>query len=123
VRRPIFHASGVDINDAVKENQKNDTEAMYKNNLIHQLFNTFGDKKFTTKDIIKEAGPKFDSGGNANDNDLNEALTDILDKRSCSTNSVGRYLGTLVDNVFDGMILKSHRSNVVKWSIESSFAK
>ncbi len=113
VRRPIFKVCGIDINKAVQKNQKEDLIKMVKSNLIHQLFDQFKTKTFTTKEIMKSAFGSFESG----ETELGDSIKDALGNKYKNTLSLGRYLSSLVDNVFDGLTLIKQTSNVVKWQI------
>lgn len=118
VRRPLFKASGVDINDAVKINQANDPIKLTKINLLHQLYEVFGSKEFTTKKIIKAAFGTFESG----DTELGDALNEITENRGKAINprSIGRFLVGMVGGVSGGMTLKKRQSNILYWQITKS---
>lgn len=113
VRRPIFKISGIDINQAIKKNQKEDLTKIVKSNLIHQLHAQFNNSQFTTKDIINSAFGAFEAG----DTDLGDAVKEALGNKHKNTLSLGRYLATLTDNVFENLTLSRYTSNVVKWQI------
>jgi len=113
VRRPIFKVSGIDINEAVQKNQKEDYLKMAKSNLINLLYDTFESSEFVTKDVMEKAFGAFESG----DTELGDAIKEVLGDKYRNTMSLGRYLGTLVDNVFGDLILSKYMSNMVKWRI------
>lgn len=113
VRRPIFKVSGIDVNEAIKRNQKDDLTKIVKINLLHQLHESFKADMFTTKDIVKSAYGAFEAGDTA----LGDALTDALGAKAKNTMSVGRYLGAMADSVFGSLTLNKYMSNMVKWKI------
>ncbi len=113
VRRPLFQVCGIDVNEAIKKNQKDDLTKIVKINLLQQLFEEFGTVQFTTKQILKSAFGSFESGETA----LGDALVDALGNKSKNTMSVGRYLGALVDNVFGDLTMVKYMSNMVNWQI------
>lgn len=114
VRRPIFKISGIDINQAIRKNQKEDMTKLVKANLIHQLHETFQSEEFTTKEAMNKAFGSFESG----DTELGDAIKDVLGNKYRNTMSLGRYMGSLVDNVFDNLVLNKFMSNMVKWRID-----
>lgn len=117
IRRPLYKISGIDVNQAVKQNQENDPIKLSKKNLVYQLYEVFGEKRFTTKEIIKAAFGNFETG----DTELGDALENISTRKEQSRNSlsIGRFLSAMVDTVFNSLILKSTQSNVVYWHIEN----
>mgnify|MGYP000259231584 CR=1 FL=1 len=86
-------------------------------NLLYQLFNVFGNKEFTTKEIIKAAFGTFESG----ETELGDALNEVVEKRgsgiSTNTRSIERFLITLVDGVSGGFTLQKRQSNITHWKI------
>lgn len=117
IRRPLYKVSGIDVNTAVKQNQENDPIRLAKRNLVHQLYDVFGKKKFTTKEIIQSAFGSFEVG----DTELGDALENISTRKdqSKNTRSIGRFLIGMVDTIFSGLILKSTQSNIIYWNIEN----
>lgn len=113
VRRPLFKASGIDANCAIKNNQADDPLQLAKYQLLSCLQDEFGDKDFTTKDIITQAYGAFEAG----DTDLGASLSDLLPGKSKNSMSIGRYLSTMVDVVLDDLSLKKKTSNVVYWNV------
>lgn len=114
VRRPLFAVSGIDVNEAIRINQRDDVDAQAKKEIVRCLYEQFGEKQFTTRDVIKAAFGAFEAG----ETDLGCALNDVMDrKRAQSTNSVGIYFGTLVNVVLGDFKLIKKISNVVKWQV------
>ena len=113
VRRPLFNASGIDINDAVKNNQKDDPLHLIKANLLSQLSDQFESKQFTTKEMIRAAFGSFE----ADETELGSAMDDLFGKKSRNAMSVGRYLSSMVDVVLNGMVLNKIEKQVVYWVI------
>lgn len=113
VRRPLFKVSGIDVNEAVKNNQDDDPLQLAKYQLLYQLKETFGEDHFTTKDIIKQAYGAFESG----ETDLGQSLTDLFSNRSKNTLSVGRYLSAMASVVINDLTLRKQPGNVVKWKV------
>jgi hypothetical protein len=113
VRMPLEMVSGIDINTAVKNNQKSDPFQITKRDFVSHLAQVFGKKKFTTKDILAQAYENFD----ADNAELRGYLEDILGKRSRNSMSVGRFLSSIESVVFPNYTLKKKQSNVVRWLV------
>jgi len=113
VRQPLFKVSGLDINMAIEENKKSDTILRAKQNLLIQLQSVFGEKRFTTKEVLNAAFKSFDS----EPTELGE-LFECLDKKAKTAQWTGRYLGTLVGVVLGGLVLRREISNISYWSVE-----
>jgi hypothetical protein len=114
VRQPLFKASGIDVNMAILENKKTDTVLRSKENLLAELHNTFGSKKFKTKEVLTLAFKNFENESNS----LGEALEDLLDDKAKNSKWLGRYLVTLVDVVLGNFVLRRKITNISWWTIE-----
>lgn len=112
VRQPLLKVSGIDINNAVKNNQQDDPIQLAKNSLFREIKNTFGDKKFTTKELIKQA---FGSFGEV-DTELGDAMEEMFgdDKK---LQSIGVKLNVFVNQIADGLSLKKKKGQYAKWYI------
>jgi len=117
VRRPLYKITNIDLNDAVLKNQMDDPLRLIEINLLHQLYENFNDKNFTTKDIVNVAFNGFDNTS-SDENELGAALIDLLDNKSRNKMTIGRYLSSIVDVVLGNYCLKKKISNVVNWKIQ-----
>ena len=113
VRRPLYKASGIDVNSAVKNNQDDDPVQLAKYQLLEQLHITFKSGVFTTKEIISAAYGAFESG----ETDLGIALDDLLPQKAKNSMSVGRFMSTMTDVVLGNLVLKKRMSNFVRWNV------
>lgn len=112
VRRPLYKVSGIDVNDAIKNNQKDDPLQLAKMNLLTQLYDEFKSADFTTKDIIRKA-----TAFEETESEIGSALDDLLGNKSKNSLSVGRFLSSMVDMVLGNLSLKKKSSNIIKWTI------
>lgn len=112
VRRPILKITDIDLNEAVKKNQMDDPLKLEKTDLLQQLFDVFGTKEFTTKEVLK-----FAFGFEGGESELGDALSEVLENMSKNSRSVGRFLMSLIDGVFGGLMLQKRKSNIVYWRI------
>lgn len=114
VRKPIFNASGIDVNEAVNSNRMSDPAGQGKANLLVELTNVFKYQKFSTKDVLKNAYGEFNSGTSP----LGEAIDDLMgNKKAKNSMSLGRFLAGMDGAVFGDFQLNKHTSNYVTYSI------
>jgi len=113
VRRPLLKVSGIDVNDAVKNNQKDDPLQLSKLDVLTQLQAVFNGDEFTTREVIKSAFGAFES----EETELGNALTDALGNKAKNSRTVGKFFSTMVDMVLGGLSLKKRSSNIVRWLI------
>ncbi len=113
IRQPLLKVSGVDVNDAVKNNQMEDPAQLAKVNLFREMKNTFGDTKFTTKDLMKSAFGAFESG----ESPLGDALDEMFGDKKTNNKSIGMYLSAMVGEVAGGLCFHKRISNFAKWHI------
>lgn len=117
VRQPLFSIAKIDINEAIRDNIKNDSFLRAKINLLAQAKELFGlSVEFTTKELMKRAFTEFDGSCS----ELGSVLEEILDRRARSTRSVGRLLGRLRNVILGGLALRVGRfsTSITKWRIE-----
>lgn len=114
VRNPLLCASGIDINDAIANNQTDDPIQMAKHNLLVQLKEVFGEKEFSTKDIIKKAFNAFET----EETDLASALEEVIGDKIRNAISIGRYMMAMSNVVIGKVSLKKRNTNIVMWRIE-----
>ena len=114
VRRPLFKVSGLDVNDVIINNQKSDPRVLSRQDLIHQLHKIFGEKKFTTREMLSKAFGSFETDVTP----LGDSLVDILDKRAKNSMSLGRIMLGMTDAVYGNLTLTKHNSNVVYWQVK-----
>jgi hypothetical protein len=115
VRRPIYKASGIDINDAVKNNQKEDPLHQAKSNFLVQLTDIFSNTLFTTNDIKTKAFGAFEAG----ETELGSSLEDLFGDKARNTMSVGRYLSSMADVVINGLVLRKIDRNTAHWRVDN----
>lgn len=113
VRQPLLKVSGVDINDAIKDNQLNDPIQAAKTNLFVELKKEFGEEKFTTKDILKRAFGGFDNLDEGTP--LGDAMEELFGDKKRKTQSIGMFLSSMVGEVAGDLCLQKMNSNIVKW--------
>jgi hypothetical protein len=116
VRQPLYQITGIDINDAITKNKKNDSYLQGKINLLLLLREKYLlSNEFSTRDLMKEA-----FGGLDGSSEIGNVLIDLLDKRATNAKSVGRLLGRLCDVVLGGLTLKKGRLKIfpATWRIE-----
>jgi len=114
VRMPLYQVCGIDVNEAIERNQREDLIKLSKIQLLTQLHENFQYDHFTTKDIMSAAFGAFESS----ETDLGDAIRDVLGNKYKNSMSLGRFLGSMADSVFGNLILTKIMSNVIKWQIQ-----
>ncbi len=121
VRKPIFSVSGIDINNAIISNKKNDSFQAAKIRLFFELKKVFGlGKEFTTRDLLIVAFKTFEDG--IVTSSLGEILLELLDNKARNPRTVGRFLATLKNVILGGLVLKTNffASTMIKWRVEKA---
>lgn len=116
IRRPLLKVSKIDINEAVKNNQKDDPMQLAKHQLLFQLRKVFKNTEFTTKDIIKQAYRSFEDNG-IDETELAEALNEVIPRKNRGSRSIARFLTTMTDIFFSDLSLIKRTTNYIFWSI------
>jgi len=115
VRQPLLKVSGVDINDAIKNNQLNDPVQLAKTNFLIELEKEFGDEKFTTKDILKCAFNGFDLDEST---PLGDSMEELFGDKKRKTQSIGMFLSSMIGEVAGDLCLQKINSNITKWYLK-----
>jgi hypothetical protein len=115
VRQPILQISGIDVNDATKNNKKNDAAFEGKKGLLREIHAAFGSHRISTKDIIDKAFGNFDKQNLKTE--LAQNLEDALGAKAQNTQTLGRYLSKLADIIFDNYTLSVEMVDRNYWTV------
>ncbi len=106
VRNPLFKISEIDIAEIFQRNKMSDPKIEGQNNFFEAWFNAFGSAPTTAKQVLDYCTRATDDerfSGVGVDNELAEATRDIFSGgRLPSTNSLGKWLGTMKNRYFGG---------------------
>lgn len=116
IRKPLFLITGVDVNETIVNNKKNDSVFTVKKQLIMSIYEAFGSKFITVKQIIDKAFGGFDKGGVKNG--LAQCLEDVVMKKAQNSLSVARYLRGMVGIVFGDYVLEKRVSTINYWRVK-----
>ena len=116
IRNPLYHASGIDINDAIISNQETDMDFVNKKKLIGEIYKIYESRTFTSRQVINKGftGKDDDSKPEV----IGEILEDILGRYARSAKSVGKLLGKMVGRAFGDLNLNRFDSDRAYWKIE-----
>ena len=117
VRRPLYSLTGIDVNEAVKENKKNDSVHTAKQHLLAMLYVVFKEEWFTTKEIIDKAYGSFDGKSGSVKTELAQSLEDLISKNTQNALSLARYLSGMAETVFEDFLLEKKHSNRISWRV------
>ena len=120
VRQPLFKVAGIDINEAVNANKKNDSYLQAKINLLKLLEAKYAiGNEFPTSDMMQEAFGN-DRNFDGVPSELGEVLIELLDKKARSSKSAGRLLSRLEGVVLGGLVLREGKIKTFpkKWRID-----
>ena len=119
VRQPLFKVSGIDINEAVNANKKNDSHLQAKITLLQKLEEKYLiGNQFPTSEVMKEAFGT-DKNFDGMPSELGEVLIELLDKKARSSKSVGRLLSRLVDVILGDLVLREgDKAFPKKWRLD-----
>lgn len=115
IRRAIFSAVGIDINQAISANKAADKDFANKKTLMRELYETFGEGMFTSRNAIDQGWP---SGANNPPTVLGEVLEDILGKFKDSAKSVGKLLSRMMGRTYNKKSLSKIETDRAYWKIE-----
>lgn len=127
IRIPLHHACGIDVNNAILANKKNDQDFVSKKKLINQLhegfstgeivtgFMGFNDSLFVSRQVVSSGYP---NGLDNDPNPLGETLEEILGKYSKTTKSVGKLLSKMIARNYGGLILSREDTDRAWWQIK-----
>jgi len=116
IRNPLYHASGIDINDAIISNQETDMDFVNKKKLIGEIYKIYESRTFTSRQVINKGFPGKDD--DSKPEVIGEILEDILGRYARSAKSVGKLLGKMVGRAFGDLNLNRFDSDRAYWKIE-----
>ncbi len=116
IRKPLYAASNIDVNQAIISNKAADKDLQAKKILMRELFATFGDGVFTSRQVIDQGWPM---GANNPPKPLGEAVEDILGKFKDSAKSVGKLLSRMMGRIYEGRALSKIETDRAYWKIEN----
>lgn len=122
VRLPILKLSGQDLLDVFERNLYKQDTLQYKREFLNQLFETFGEKYFISKDILVACEGYSQTVGNLENSgkELKEALMNHCgDKNYGSVKTLGRHLAQLEGDQVGNLRLyrKMMPSGESRWKI------
>ena len=115
VRNAIIVAAGIDVNHAIAGNKASDKDFSNKKSLMKEMFETFGEGTFTSRNVIDQSWP---SGVNNPPIYMGEILEDILGKFKDSAKSVGKLLSRMMGRTYDKKSLSKIETDRAYWKIE-----
>ena len=101
VRLPLLAASGIDVADKFQQNKQADPEIEIKLNFLKTMFEEFGSRSITTKEIIQVTADAK--------KDISKCMGDIFPAGSPSAQQLGKWMGGFKSQILGGYRLTSSK--------------
>ena len=115
IRNPLYHASGIDINNAILSNKESDMDFVNKKRLIGELNKVFEFDYFTSRNVILKGFPDEDDSKTTL---IGEILEDILGKYAKSAKSLGKLLSKMKGRAYGKLVLSREDTDRAYWKIK-----